>query len=37
MIGKYVGHFLTGLAAGNQNKKGTKGITTQFLEENGFA
>ncbi|MDF2856427.1 MAG: riboflavin synthase subunit alpha, partial [Neobacillus sp.] len=37
MIGKYVGHFLTGLAAGIQNKKGTKGITTQFLEENGFA
>lgn len=36
MIGKYVGHFLTGIS-GNANKKGTQGITSQFLEENGFA
>jgi riboflavin synthase len=37
MIGKYVGHFLTGLAAGKQNKKSISGVTAQFLEENGFA
>ncbi|OLS40309.1 riboflavin synthase [Bacillus sp. MRMR6] len=37
MIGKYVGHFINGLAAGNSNKKGPAGITAQFLEENGFA
>jgi len=32
MIGKYVGHFLTGLKKDQQKK----GITNQFLEENGF-
>lgn len=37
MIGKYVGHFLTGLAAGKENKKDSTGVTAQFLEENGFA
>jgi riboflavin synthase len=36
MIGKYVGHFLTG-QAGNPSKKSSAGITSQFLEENGFA
>jgi riboflavin synthase len=37
MIGKYVGHFINGLAAGKSNKNDPAGITAQFLEENGFA
>jgi riboflavin synthase len=35
MIGKYVGHFLTGLSNHDVPKKGSS-ITAQFLEENGF-
>lgn len=34
MIGKYVGHFLTGLS--NQAVPKKSSITAQFLEENGF-
>ncbi len=33
MIGKYVGHFLTGM---NNTPKENSRITLQFLEENGF-
>lgn len=36
MIGKYVGHFLTGVV-GHSNKKSSAGITAQFLQDNGFA
>ncbi|MDQ0199650.1 riboflavin synthase [Neobacillus ginsengisoli] len=36
MIGKYVGHFLTGVS-GNSNNKIPSGITSQFLQDNGFA
>jgi riboflavin synthase len=36
MIGKYVGHFLSGLTSTSQ-KKNPSSITAQFLEENGFA
>lgn len=36
MIGKYVGHFLTN-SQNNSNKKSPSGISTSFLEENGFA
>ncbi|OIK14145.1 riboflavin synthase subunit alpha [Bacillus sp. MUM 116] len=36
MLGKYVGHFLTGMNS-NQVKKGTSGISADFLAENGFA
>jgi riboflavin synthase len=36
MIGKYVGHFLSGLSALSP-KKNSASITAQFLEENGFA
>jgi riboflavin synthase len=35
MIGKYVGHFLTGIATQTEPKKKSS-ITAQFLEENGF-
>ncbi|WP_413300537.1 riboflavin synthase [Bacillus sp. 1P10SD] len=35
MIGKYVGHFLTNLSNDNKQKS-QKGITANFLEENGF-
>jgi riboflavin synthase len=35
MIGKYVGHFLTGLSNQEVPKKKSS-ITAQFLEENGF-
>ncbi|MGG1401068.1 riboflavin synthase [Bacillus salipaludis] len=36
MIGKYVGHFITGIKS-DQGKKGASGITAQFLADNGFA
>jgi riboflavin synthase len=36
MIGKYVGHFLSGLSAPAQQKNASS-MTAQFLEENGFA
>ncbi|MBI0577071.1 riboflavin synthase [Neobacillus cucumis] len=36
MIGKYVGHFITGITS-DQGKKGASGITAQFLADNGFA
>jgi len=35
MIGKYVGHFLTNLTD-DSKQKSRKGITANFLEENGF-
>jgi riboflavin synthase len=35
MIGKYVGHFLTNLTD-DLKQKSRKGITANFLEENGF-
>lgn len=35
MIGKYVGHFLTG-TTNDQNKKGSSNLTAKFLEDNGF-
>lgn len=35
MIGKYVGHFLTGLSNQTEPQKKSS-ITSQFLEENGF-
>ncbi|HJV31708.1 MAG TPA: riboflavin synthase [Bacillales bacterium] len=35
MIGKYVGHFLTG-TTNDQNKKGSSNLTVKFLEDNGF-
>jgi riboflavin synthase len=36
MIGKYVGHFISGLHT-NANKKSQSRITADFLKENGFA
>ncbi|WP_026575272.1 riboflavin synthase [Bacillus sp. UNC438CL73TsuS30] len=36
MIGKYVGHFITGIKS-DQGKKGASSITAQFLADNGFA
>ncbi|MDR7001833.1 riboflavin synthase [Neobacillus niacini] len=36
MIGKYVGHFITGITS-DQGNKGASGITAQFLADNGFA
>jgi riboflavin synthase len=35
MIGKYVGHFLSGKAI-DSNEKGKRNLTEKFLEENGF-
>jgi riboflavin synthase len=35
MIGKYVGHFLSGTAI-DSNKKDKRNLTEKFLEENGF-
>jgi riboflavin synthase len=35
MIGKYVGHFLSGNVT-DSNKKGKRNLTEKFLEENGF-
>lgn len=35
MIGKYVGHFLSGMSENSPQKQQTK-ITARFLEENGF-
>jgi riboflavin synthase len=35
MIGKYVGHFLTG-TTNDQNKKSSSNLTVKFLEDNGF-
>ena len=36
MIGKYVGHFISGLA-GNSTQKNGSNLTEEFLKENGFA
>lgn len=36
MIGKYVGHFLTG-RTNSSNDKSSSGISAQFLKDNGFA
>lgn len=36
MIGKYVGHFLTGVTEKSSKKSGSS-ITAKFLEDNGFA
>lgn len=36
MIGKYVGHFLTNLSNNHTKPNSQKGITANFLEDNGF-